>query len=242
MTDSSLTSDDTDRTPDPTGDLTVVTRVTDVGEALAIKGCLLAADIPATIGDQNLVMQGNPWGGAGSNIRVLVPEALAVRAREVIAEFRAGAFEIEGDPDPELAPPTTASDLALWGPDLAAFLSLWLTPVFGATLHWLNSRALGVPALARRASTGLALAVAATAFGFWFIRARDWDLATPFLAGGVVSFYTGFWYLFIAHEQSKHIARSFGNKYRHRNVWLAAAVTFGVLLAVGYVGQSLRMN
>lgn len=242
MTDSSLSSDDTPRGPDYAGDTTVVARVTDVGEALALKGCLLAADIPATIGDQNLVMQGNPWGGAGSNIRVLVPEALAARAREVIAEFRTGAFEIEGDPDPELAPPTTATNLALWGPDLAAFLSLWLTPLFGATLHWLNGRALGVPALARRATTGLVLAIAATAFGFWFIRERDWDLATPFLAGGMVTFYTGFWYLFIAREQSKHIARSFGNKYRHRSVWLAAVVALGILLAIGYVGESLRMN
>jgi hypothetical protein len=242
MTDSSPSSDDTTRTPDYVGDMSVVTRVADIAEALALKGCLLAADIPATIGDQNLVMQGNPWGGAGSNIRVLVPETLAARAREVIAEFRAGAFEIEGDPDPELAPPTTATDLALWGPDLAAFLSLWLTPVFGATLHWLNSRALGVPVLARRATTGLVLAIIATASGFWFIRERDWDLFTPFFAGGVVSFYTAFWYLFIAHEQSRYIARSFGNKYRHRSVWQAAAVALALLLAVGFVGESLRMN
>lgn len=224
------------------GDMTVVTRVTGIEEALALKGCLLAADIPATIGDQNLVMQGNAWGGAGSNIRVLVPATLVARANEVIAEFRAGAFEIEGDPDPELAPPITATDLSLWSPDLAAFLSLWLTPVFGATLHWLNSRTLGVPALARRADAGLALSVIATAGAFWLMRDHDWRVGSPFVVSGFMGLYTGLWYLLAAHNQSRHIARAFGRKYRHRNVWLAAAAMFGAMLAIGYIGETLILD
>jgi hypothetical protein len=242
MTDRSLAPDDAPATPDYAGDLTVVTRVADVAEALALKGCLLAADIPATIGDQNLVMQGNPWGGAGSNIRVLVPEALVARARDVIADYRAGTFEIEGDPDPDLAPPTVATDLALWGPDGAAFLSLFLTPVFGATLHWFNSRKLGVSALARQADAGLALSAAATVLAFWLRSESDWRVGTPFAVSGAMSLLTGFWYLFIARNQSRHIARSFGNKFRHRNLWLAAAGGFGLMLAIGWIGESLRMS
>lgn len=242
MTDDSLASDDTPAEPGYAGDLVVVTRVTDIAQALALKGCLLAADIPATIGDQNLVMQGNPWGGAGSNIRVLVPVTLVARANEVVADYRAGAFEIEGDPDPDLAPPATATDLALWGPDSAAFLSLLFTPAFGATLHWFNSRRLGVPALRRQADAGLALSVVATLLAFWLWRENDWHVRTPLVVSSAMSLFTGFWYLFIAHAQSRHIARAFGNQYRHRNMRLAAAVALAGMFAVGWIGETLRMN
>jgi hypothetical protein len=223
------------------GDMTVVARLSGVDEALTLKGCLVAAGIPASVGDQNLMMQGGAWlGGVGSGVRVLVPQALLARANEVIAQYRSGAFEIEGDPDPVLAPPTTATDLALWGPDLAAILSLWLTPVFGSVLHWLNSRKLGRPELARRADLGLAMAVVATAAGFSLMREHDWKAESPFFVSGLVSVYTALWYLLVAHSQSRFIARSFGRKYRHRNVWLAAAIAFVAMLAVGFAGEAVQ--
>ena len=241
MTDSTLTSEDTAEVTEYLGDLTTVARFGGIDEALALKGCLIAAGIPASIADQNLMLQGGGWlGGVGNGVRVQVPATLVTRANEVIADYRNGAFEIEGDPDPELAPPTRSTDLALWGPDLAAFLSLWLTPIFGATLHWSNSRKLDEPGLVRRANAGLALSLVATAAAFWVMRQRDWSAAAPFKVSGFMGLYTALWYLLIAHSQSRFIARSFGHKYRHRNVWRAAAVAFGVMLALGFAGEALR--
>ena len=240
MTDSTLTPEDTADAAEYLGDTTTVARFGGIDEALALKGCLVAAGIPASIGDQNLMMQGGGWlGGVGNGVRVQVPAALVARANEVIADYRAGAFEIEGDPDPELAPPTRSTELALWGPDLSAFLSLWLTPIFGATLHWLNSRKLGEAMLVRRANAGMVLSLVATAAAFWLMRPRDWDAAAPFKISGLMSVYTALWYLVIAHSQSRFIARSFGHKYPHRHVWGAAAVGFGVMLALGFAGVAL---
>ena len=243
MTDSTLTEDDAAPTPEYLGDMTVVARFVSVQEALTLKGCLVAAGIPATVGDQNLMMQGGGWmGGVASGVRVLVPATLVARANEVIAEFRSGAFEIEGDADPELRPATTATDLALWNSDLAVFLSLPLTPIFGATLLWQNSRKLGQTGLARVADVGLALSVVVTAAGFWLLRDHDWSVATPFSVSGAVGVYTAFWYLFLAHGQSRFITRSFGRQYRHRNVWTAAAIALGLMLAVGFGHEALIPN
>lgn len=238
MADSTLTPDTAPDEHASPGDMTVIARMPTAQEALTLKGCLQAAGIPAALGDAHTVQANMLWATALGGVRVMVPQAFVARANEVIAEYRRGAFEIEGDPDPALPPPTTATDLALWGPDLSAFLSLWLTPLFGATLHWLNSRKLGQPALARRADLGLALAVAATAGAFWLFREREWNVDTPFLVSGFASLYTAIWWLVIAHSQSRFIARSFGRKYRHRNVWAAAAVVFGALLALGLAGES----
>ena len=243
MTDSILAEDDAPATPEYLGDMTVVARFVSVQEALTLKGCLIAAGIPASVGDQNLMMQGGGWlGGVASGVRVLVPATLVSRANEVIAEFRSGAFEIEGDPDPALRSATTATDLALWNSDLAAFLSLPLTPIFGATLLWQNSRKLGQARLARVADIGLALSFIVTATGFWLLRDHDWSVATPFSVSGAVGVYTTFWYLFIAHGQSRFIARSFGHQYRHRNVWLAAGIALGLMLAIGFGYESLIPN
>ena len=234
MADSTLTPDTTPDEGAWTGDMTVVAKLPTAQEALTLKGCLQAAGIPASLGDAHTVQTNMLWATALGGVRVMVPQAFAARATEVIAEYRSGAFEIEGDVDPALPPPTTATDLALWGPDLSAILSLWLTPLFGSVLHWLNSRKLGRPELARRADLGLALAVVATAAAFWLMRERDWTAASPFVVSGFMSVYTALWYLLVAHSQSRFIARSFGRQYRHRNVWLAAAAAFAAMLAVGF--------
>lgn len=135
MSDSTLTPDTAPDEAASTGDMAVVAKLPTAQEALTLKGCLEAAGIPATLGDAHTVQTNMLWATALGGVRVLVPQAFVRHANEVIAEYRSGAFEIEGDADPALPPPTTATDLALWGPDLAALLSLWLTPVFGALLH-----------------------------------------------------------------------------------------------------------
>lgn len=82
--------------------------------------------------------------------------------------------------------------------------------------------------------------MAATAAGFWLMRERDWTAASPFIVSGFLSVYTAAWYLLVAHSQSRFVARSFGRQYRHRSVWLAAAITFAALLAVGFAGEAVQ--
>ena len=243
MTDSLLLPDDEPATAAYLGDPTVVARFGSVDQALTLKGCLVAAGLPATIGDQHLMMQGGGWlGGSGNGVRVLVPATLVARANEVIAEFRAGAFEIEGDDDPELAPAAKATDLAFWGPDLSAFLSLFLTPIFGTAIHWLNSRTLGERRLARIADAWLLLSFAAAAVGFWLLRERPWGLGSAFGASGVVAVFTATWYFFGAHAQSRFIMQSFGRQYRPRPLLPLAAGTFAAMIAIGAIGQSLGLD
>lgn len=239
MTDSTLGTDTAADDGEYLGDMTIVAKFGNAQEAQALQGCLRAAGIPATLGDAQTVQTNMLWAYALGGVRVMVPGTLAARAAEVIAEYNAGAFEIEGDPDPALPPAVQATDLALWNPDLAAFLSLWLTPMFGAALHWLNSRQLGVRGLARQADAGLALSVGATAATSWLMRDHDWRIATPFLLSSYAGVVSAAWYFLFAHGQSRHVARSFGRQYRHRNVWLAAAIVFAAMLAIGVVGDSL---
>lgn len=240
MVDSTLTPETAPDDDARLGDMTVIARLPTAQEALTLKGCLQAAGIPATLGDAHTVQTNMLWATALGGVRVMVPQTLVARAHEVIADYRSGALEIDGDPDPELPPPTTATDLALWGPDLSAILSIWLTPLFGSVLHWLNSRKLGRPDLARRADLGLALAFVATAAAFWLMREHDWTVESPFVVSGLMSVYTALWYLTVAHSQSRFIARSFGRKYRHRNVWLAAAIAVVAMLVVGFAGEALQ--
>ena len=176
MTDSALNTEDTPDGEAWLGDMTVVARLANAQDAQALQGCLRAAGIPATLGDAQTVQTNMLWANALGGVRVMVPQALAQRAVEVIAEYDAGAFAIEGDADPALPPAPVATDLRLWHPDLAALLGLWFTPVVGAALQWQNSRVLGDSKLARSADVGLVLAVVATATAAWLIRDQDWSV------------------------------------------------------------------
>ncbi len=240
MTDSSLPADGivpSQPLRPPPGEPTTVMRCNGVAEALAIKGCLVAAGIPATIGDNNLMMQGGEWmaGGVG-NVRVLVPESMLSEAQEVLAEFRRGEFALEGDADPALAPPTQATDLALWSPDMAALFSVIFTPIFGAVLHVMNSRRLGEPRLVSIATFWLVASLVATAAGFWLLRGLTWTLMRPFGVSVLLMPYSSLWYFAAAHAQSRFVARSFGTKFVHRKLPLASALAAAAMLAVGAIG------
>jgi hypothetical protein len=239
MTDSTLADDDALAPAEYLGDLTVVARLSGINEALTLKGCLEAAGVPATIGDQLLMTQNSWLNTASGGVRVLVPATLVPRANEVIAQYRNGAFEIEGDVDPDLPPATTTTTVALWSPDLAAWFSMLLTPIFGATLHWMNSRALGERKLQRAATTWLVLSFVATSVGFWLLRGQEWSVTMPLRVSGVLSIYTATWYLFGAHAQSRFITRSFGIKYPHHRMLKAVAFAVALLLAIGAAGSAL---
>ncbi len=89
----------------PPGELVVVTRVFNVLEAEALRGCLEAQGIPATLGDVQTIQTDTLLATALGGIRVMVPEPFARDARVTLAAFERGEFAIdELPPEDEGAP------------------------------------------------------------------------------------------------------------------------------------------
>jgi hypothetical protein len=140
--------------------------------------------------------------------------------------------------DRALLPPRQSTDLALWSPDLAVLLSLFLTPLFGATLHFLNARTLGEARLARQAAIGLALGALATAAGIALTLRVQWSFDIVFKASALTAPYTMLWYVLIGHAQSRFVAQSFGTRYARLGMKKAALVTAMLALLVGFAARA----
>jgi len=77
------------------GDFVVAARCATATEAHVLKETLIAAGVIATLADAHIA-QTHPWmANAGGGVRVLVPAAMAAQARQTVAEFHAGTFELE---------------------------------------------------------------------------------------------------------------------------------------------------
>ncbi len=220
----------------PASGIVTLTRFSNPLEAQVLHGLLVSEGIAATLGDFNQVQTNTLWATALGGVRVMVPAAHLARAQALLAEMQSGALAIEGDADPDLPAPPVSTDAELWSPDLAAVFSIWLTPVFGATLHLVNAMTLHDRALVTRARAWLVLSVLATAAGFWLLRDRDWTNGRPFEVSAVVFPFSVIWYFASAHVQSRHIARSFGTRYPHRSVLTAVAIAFVIQMALGTAG------
>ena len=220
------------------GDMTTVARRTTPTEANLLKGMLTAAGIPATVADANLVQADSWLTYAVGGVRVMVPSAFAEKALATIEEYESGAFQLPSDDDEDVRPTPQATNLRLWGPDISAFWSLSLTPVFGATIHYLNSRT-----LAHRQGVALIWLLASivvTAAGFYATLSARWELAGAFQASSFVSAVTLVWYALSGRAQSKHVATSFGSRYVKRPllpIWIAA---LAFLILVGSLGSLIE--
>lgn len=211
-------------------------------EAHILRGCLEAAGIPATVSDANLVQADNWLTTAVGGVRVNVPHAFLEQAREVIAALDAGLLDLdadvgaqnEGEPGsrPAFPPPTPARhDIALWNPDAAALFSLLLTPLFGATLHFLNSRRLGDDTQSLKARLALASGALVT-FGALSIGfSNDVSVSNTFAASGMVAVYTLLWYVFIGHGQSQLVSARYGARYRKMTLWVPVVIALAMLLS-----------
>ncbi len=102
----------------------------------------------------------------------------------------------------------------LWNPDMAAFLSWILTPVFGAIIHALNWHSLDQP---RKAYISWGWAIfnflGLTAISIYF-QSKFGDGKTSERLLGLASLTTLFvWYFSFGRSQSKFIARQLNGKY-----------------------------
>jgi hypothetical protein len=203
-------------------------------EAHILRGCLEAAGIPATVSDANLVQADNWLTTAMGGVRVNVPRAFVEQARTVIEALEAGLLDLDaeaGSPAAIVPAPCPRSDVSLWNPDAAAFFSLLLTPLFGATLHFLNSRQLGDDTQSLKA--GLALVAAAlVTFGALYVGFSDEiSVRNTLAASGMVAFYTLLWYVFVGHGQSKLVSARYGTRYRKMSLSIPVVIALALLLS-----------
>ena len=68
-------------------------------DAHIVKGCLVAAGIPAVVADDNLVQVNSLWTPALGGVRILVPGEYVREAHDVIAAFNRGEFRLGDDFD-----------------------------------------------------------------------------------------------------------------------------------------------
>jgi hypothetical protein len=218
------------------GDMTIVARTFDPTAASLLKGCLQAAGIPAVVADANFI-QANTWmTTAAGGVRVMVPASHADHARQVIVDFERGAFELESEDTPPSAPVLRPPEAGLWSPDKAALLCFVFTPLFGAVIHFLNSRALGDKQLVRLATTWLSFGILATVFSMYATLSVRWTVFSPMGSSIFVSAYTVIWYMLAAQAQSKYVVANFGIKYPRRSLAKPGLIAGAVLLAIGAVG------
>ena len=108
---------DADVEPPPPGELVVVTRVFNVLEAEALRGCLEAQGIPATLGDVQTIQTDTLLATAMGGIRVMVPEPFVRDARVALAAYERGDFAIDelpaGDDDAQAAEAEPESTLGM---------------------------------------------------------------------------------------------------------------------------------
>lgn len=219
------------------GDMTTVARRSTPTEASLLKNVLVAAGIPAMVADANLVQADSWMTQAYGGVRIMVRAAHAEAAIATIKDFESGSFELEADDDEPKEAGPQRTDLRLWGADASAFWSLFLTPVFGSLIHYLNSRSLQHRQLA--CLLWLLVSVVVTALAFHLTFSTRWDAAAAFQASSVASGFTFLWYVFSGRSQSVHITRSFGSQYVKRPLLPLWVTSFMAMLLIGAAGEVL---
>jgi hypothetical protein len=86
-------------------DLFIVARYYIPTDAHIVQGCLVAAGVPAVVADDNLVQTDSLLTAALGGVSILVPAEYLEQAREVIAAFNRGDFQLNEDDDVGAAEP-----------------------------------------------------------------------------------------------------------------------------------------
>ncbi|WP_161974520.1 putative signal transducing protein [Piscinibacter terrae] len=203
------------------GDFVVVERVQSPTEAHIIRNCLESAGIAAHVADANTVQANWVWTVAVGGVRVMVRQSMAEQAKEVVAQYRAGALVLEGESIQAPATVPLEPGQALWNPDAAAAWSLWVTPLFGCVLHLLNARTLRNPGMVRASLVWLTVCAAATGVVMTHMLRHEQSAAGLLVASSLLSPLTCLWYVFSARDQSKFIVERHGRKYRKHFILVA---------------------
>jgi len=121
----------------------------------------------------------------------------------------------------------------IWNPNLAAILSIPLTPVFGAYLHMLNWRELGEPQRAATSQKWFKAAIA-LAIGYIILPVATPDLKDVDVKMSLVGWvFLISWYLASARSQAKFVKEKYGTNYTKRP-W-GKALGIALLVILGYL-------
>lgn len=228
-----------DEPHDGNGDFVRVATCNTPTEAHLLQGVLHAAGVAAHVADANIV-QANTWmTQAVGGVRVLVAAGQVDEARQVIAEFNAGQYELEDESKPPSTPAPAQQPAPLFSPDRATLLSFLLTPAFGAGVHLANTAILGT----RRSSLGawawfVFLACASVAGVVVALRISPGPLVV-FRASFALSFITVVWYFIAIQPQSKFLLTTYGPRYKKRSLAVPALLMGALHLGVGWAISEL---
>jgi hypothetical protein len=226
-----------DKPQDHGGDWVRVATCSTPTEAHLLKGVLQAAGLTAYVADANIV-QANTWmTQAVGGVRVLVPASQVGPASQVIAEFNAGAYQLDEEAStPSI--PAAQQHAPVFSPDRAALLSFVLTPAFGAGVQLANASLLGN----RRhlsAWAWLVLLLCASIAGVVVAFRISPGPFVVFRASLAISFITVVWYFLAVQQQSKSLLTTYGSKYKKRSLFIPALIVAAVQLGVGWAVSEL---
>jgi hypothetical protein len=106
----------------PPGDLVTIARLPSVTDARVLEARLLAEGIGASVTDAHLFQAMNAFGVGLVDVRVQVPEAQVLIARQVLAAIEAGEYRLDGDEaEQEPAPSAPADATGLSAEDIGAY-------------------------------------------------------------------------------------------------------------------------
>ena len=203
-------------------------------EAHLLKGVLEANGLSPHVADANIV-QANTWmTQAVGGVRVLVPTDQTEAALRAIAEYNAGAFQLEGE---EAEPAAIVSELksSVFSPDRATLLSFFLTPAFGSTLLLANAISIGTAKQKFLGWLWFALLVAASAVAIAVMHRLNPGPFVVFRASIAISGITVLWYFIAVQTETKHLIATYGRRYKQRGVAPLSLSAGAAFLIVGWL-------
>lgn len=219
------------------GDVVRVATCESATEAHLLRGVLESAGLAPRVADAHTV-QANAWmTQAVGGVRVLVPAAQARDALQVIAQFHAGAFQLEGE---QAAGPTYQVQASpVFSPDRAALLSLVLTPVFGAAVQWANAATLRDGARRRAQWAWLLVLTLASVAATAVMHRLNPGPGVIFRASLAMSAVTLVWYFVSGQDQSRALLATYGPRFQRRSLVVPAGLVALLLLAAGWLLSEL---
>lgn len=225
--------------PAPEGDFQPVTSCATPTEAHLLKGVLESAGLDPVTTDGHLLQAYDWLTPAVGGVRVLVPAAQVAAAKEALAAYREGAYELA---DEDAAPQQAKEKLAkpIFSPDIAALLSFFLvSPAFGSGVQLLNARTLNGRAPGAMAWAWFVLLAGATLATMVSVTRFPHGPLNPALAALTTSLLTVAWYFLCGQPQSRAVLQRYGPAYPRRSlVPLALGVAIAQFL-IGFVAAAL---
>ena len=199
-------------------------------EAHVIRGMLESAGLTPHVADEHIT-QMHSFLAPAIGVRVMVPTSQADAAREAIAAWEAGAYEIEGDG--EAKPTLAVADAPFYSPDRAVMLGFVLTPVFGALIQLLNARQMGDAG--RRFGAWVDVIALGLISGYAVLAMHEHNRVphVVLLACLPLGLVNVLWYVIVGQKQSRLLIKTYGAHYPKRSLLVPAMIGVIAAIAVG---------